>query len=164
MEYIHFDHIQIEWNGWRHAKRDEWSPMWSALNLLKLPFFLFVCLFSFSTSPLPPPWLVLVVLLLLLCGVGVPGEPLLVEGDHHLRALDVRLLGWDQVGLVRIFPGVKKRNYRWDYSGYRVRCTNNRDDSTTHHFMRNMSSPVESVAPMILSGSKLRAKPLSFSV
>lgn len=34
----------------------------------------------------------------------------------------------------------------------------------TNHFMRNMSSPVESVAPIILSGSSPRAKPLSFSV
>lgn len=34
----------------------------------------------------------------------------------------------------------------------------------THHFMRNMSSPVESVAPIILSGSRPRAKPLNFSV
>lgn len=34
----------------------------------------------------------------------------------------------------------------------------------TNHFMRNMSSPVESVAPMILSGARPRAKPRSFSV
>lgn len=33
----------------------------------------------------------------------------------------------------------------------------------THHFIRNISSPLESVAPMILSGSNPRAKPLSFS-
>ena len=39
----------------------------------------------------------------------MPGEALLVEGDDHLGALDVRLLGWDQVSLIRIFPGKKEK-------------------------------------------------------
>lgn len=34
----------------------------------------------------------------------------------------------------------------------------------THHFMRNISSPLESVAPIILSGCSPRPKPLAFSV
>lgn len=42
----------------------------------------------------------LLFLILLLRGVRVPGEALLIERDHHLGALDVGLLGWDQVGLV----------------------------------------------------------------
>lgn len=33
-----------------------------------------------------------------------------------------------------------------------------------HHFIRNMSSPLLSVAPMILSGSRFRAKPRGFSL
>lgn len=38
------------------------------------------------------------------------------------------------------------------------------DSFNTNHFMRNISSPVESVAPIILSGARPRAKPRSFSV
>lgn len=69
------------------------------------------------TPPQPPPPLppfppllfhlvlfLLLFLFLLLRGVGVPGEALLVERDHHLGALDVGLLGRDQVGLVRVLP------------------------------------------------------------
>lgn len=41
-----------------------------------------------------------------------------------------------------------------------IRC----DSFNTNHFMRNISSPVESVAPIILSGARPRAKPRSFSV
>lgn len=57
-----------------------------------------------TTLPSPLPVLVFVVLLLVFGGIRVPGEPLLVEGDDHLRTLDVGLLRRHQVGFVWIFP------------------------------------------------------------
>lgn len=53
-----------------------------------------------TTLPSPLPLLVLVVLLLVFGGIRVPGEPLFVEGDDHLRTLDVGLLRRHQVGFV----------------------------------------------------------------
>ena len=44
------------------------------------------------------------VLLRLILRTGVPGQPLLVEGDDHLRAASVGLPGRDKVCLVRVFP------------------------------------------------------------
>lgn len=38
-------------------------------------------------------------------GVGVPGQPLLVEGDDDLGTLEVRLFRQHQVGLVCVLPG-----------------------------------------------------------
>ena len=64
----------------------------------------------------------------------MPRQPFLIEGYDNLWALDVGFLGRDQVSLIRVL-----------------------------HFIRNMSSPLESVAPIIRSGSKPRAKPRGFS-
>ena len=55
----------------------------------------------------------------------MPCQPFLIEGYDNLWALDVGFLGRDQVSLIRVL-----------------------------HFIRNMSSPLESVAPIIRSGSK----------
>lgn len=48
-------------------------------------------------------------------GVGVPGQPLLVEGDDDLGTLEVRLFRQHQVGLVCVLPGgvgTPKKNQR----------------------------------------------------
>lgn len=108
--------------------------------------------------------LVFVVLFLVFGGVRVPGESLFVEGDDHLWTLDVGLFGRHQVRLVRVPPASTTKRFGCFY----FPSTNGSDlimrwGGGTDHFMRNMSSPVESVAPMIRSGSRPRAKPLSFS-
>lgn len=41
---------------------------------------------------------------LLLCGVGMPGEALLVKRDDYLGTFDIGLLGWDKVCLIWVFP------------------------------------------------------------
>lgn len=107
-----------------------------------------------------PPVLVFVVLFLVFGGIRVPGEPLFVEGDDHLRTLDVGLLRRHQVGFIWVFP-TQSENSNSDH--FPTRQTLSISAGWTNHFMRNMSSPVESVAPMILSGTSPRAKPLSFS-
>lgn len=63
-----------------------------------------------TTLPCPLLVLVFVVLLLVFGGIRVPGEPLFVERDDHLRTLDVGLLCRHQVGFIWIFPaqGQKK--------------------------------------------------------
>lgn len=48
-------------------------------------------------------------LVIILRGVGMPCQPLLIERDHHLGALDVGFLGRDQVGLVRVLPTGQSR-------------------------------------------------------
>lgn len=67
-----------------------------------------------TTLPSPLPVLVFVVLLLVFGGIRVPGEPLFVERDDHLRTLDVGLLCRHQVGFIWIFPaqGQKKLKFR----------------------------------------------------
>lgn len=70
------------------------------------------CTFTLYIPPPPPPPLqsthlvlfLLLFLLLLLCGVGVPGEALLVERDDHLGTFDVGLPGRDEVRLVGVLP------------------------------------------------------------
>lgn len=130
---------------------------------------------NYSFSIPPHPVLVLLVFFLVFGGIRVPSQSLFIERDDHLRTLHVGLLRRHQVGFIRVFP---------------AQTTNTKATSTdfhsahadkylmtviqslmfqfkqlhTNHFMRNMSSPVESVAPIILSGSSPRAKPLSFSV
>lgn len=114
---------------------------------------------------LPPPTcpaLVFVLLFLVFGGVRVPSESLLVERDDHLRTLHVGLLRRHQVGLVRVFPAQTKTKCHQNKARRFIQGLKFRFH--TNHFMRNMSSPVESVAPMILSGASPRAKPLSFSV
>lgn len=69
-------------------------------------------------------------------------------------------------------PGQLRQNFSWGgkkkqtfRQSFRRQCSQfEKLGANTNHFMRNMSSPVESVAPMILSGASPRAKPLSFSV
>lgn len=39
----------------------------------------------------------------------MPCQPLLIERDDHLGALDVGFLGGDQVGLVRVLPTGQSR-------------------------------------------------------
>lgn len=55
---------------------------------------------EFKTSLPTPSVLVFVVLFLVFGGIRVPGEPLFVERDDHLRTLDVGLLGRHQVGFI----------------------------------------------------------------
>ena len=47
---------------------------------------------------------------------------------------------------------------------FKSECKRYTETVYTHHFMRNISSPLESVAPIILSGCSARPKPLAFSV
>lgn len=108
----------------------------------------------------PPLVLVFVFLFLIFGGIRVPGEPLFVEGDDHLRTLDVGLLCRNQVGFIWIFPTQGENSNSGDFQTREIVSIS---AGWTNHFMRNMSSPVESVAPMILSGTSPRAKPLSFS-
>ena len=63
----------------------------------------------------------------------MPFQPFLIEGYDYLWALDIGFLGRDQVSLIRV------------------------------HFVRNMSSPLESVSPVIHAGFKPQAKPCGFS-
>ena len=70
---------------------------------------------------------------IILWGVRMPCQPFLIEGYDYLWALDIGFLGRDQVSLIRV------------------------------HFIRNMSSPLESVSPVIHSGFKPQAKPCGFS-
>lgn len=139
-----------------------------------------------SVSPPRRSVLVLVFFFLVFGRIRVPSESLLVEGDDHLRTLHVGLLGGHQVGFVRVFPAQTEKNKKatnsdfWHGYTTHFKSLDNRGRQRlshcsslnscpavtvhTHHFMRNMSSPVESVAPIILSGSSPRAKPRSFSV
>lgn len=108
------------------------------------------------------PVLVFVVFFLVFGRIRMPGEPLFVERDDDLRTLDIGLLRRHQVSFVWIFPAQAKTKIPiipWHY----LVIAETSFVSHTNHFMRNMSSPVESVAPMILSGTSPRAKPLSFS-
>lgn len=125
------------------------------------------------------PVLVFVVFFLVFSRIRVPSKSLLVERDDHLRTLDVGLLRRDQISFIGVFPANTKTNSadlhlargdtfefpdkRGDHSVADVPVSA-AAQQYTNHFMRNMSSPVESVAPIILSGSSPRAKPLSFSV
>ena len=64
----------------------------------------------------------------------MPRQPFIIEGYDNLWTLDIGFLGRDQVSLIRVL-----------------------------HVIRNMRSPLESLAPIIRSGSKPRAKPPGFS-
>ena len=70
---------------------------------------------------------------IILLGVRMPCQPFLIEGYDNLCTLDIGFLGRDQVILIRV------------------------------HFIRNMSSPLESVSPVIHSGFKPQPKPCGFS-
>ena len=143
---------------------------------------------NYSFSPPAPffcPVLVFgVVFFLVFGGIRVPGESLLVERDDHLRTLHVGLLCRHQVSFIWIFPAKTEKRHKktiqhlaqadtfefphntGSYTATDIPVFNSCPAVTAHtnHFMRNMSSPVESVAPIILSGARPRAKPLSFSV
>ena len=53
--------------------------------------------------------------------------------------------------------------FLWYGTDVEKKTTTTQSHWQTHHFIRNMSSPLESVAPIIRSGSKPRAKPRGFS-
>lgn len=53
--------------------------------------------------------------------------------------------------------------FLWHGTDGEKKKTTTQGHQQTHHFIRNMSSPLESVAPIIRSGSKPRAKPRGFS-
>ena len=158
------------------CQKSRWSPMWSALNSCwNYHFFIFV---RFT----------LIHFILLLLRSCLPSSP--PRLGRSARWAAPRRRRWPPGGTWRsppwLGPGQPHPNFSWEkrkvgsgwgYSGSRVvilfrilpvpewglMITRNESEAT-HHFMRNMSSPVESVAPMILSGSRARAKPLSFSV
>lgn len=130
------------------------------------------------------PVLVFVVFFLVLGGIRVPSESLFVERDDHLRTLHVGLLCRHQVSFIWVFPAKTEKTTQkliqhlaradtfefphntGSYTATDIPVFNSCPAFTMHtnHFMRNMSSPVESVAPIIRSGARPRAKPLSFSV
>lgn len=119
--------------------------------------------------PLPlRPVLVFLVFFLVFGGIRVPSKPLFIERDDHLRTLHIGLLRRYQVSFIRIFPAWKQKQIQvtvFDPGSHSdVAVPVSTVAAHTNHFMRNMSSPVESVAPIILSGASPRAKPLSFSV
>lgn len=71
--------------------------------------------------------LVLVVFLVIVFRrVGVPCQPLLVERNDHLWALDVRFLGRDQVCFIRVLPAEPrgKGNQTENFSRKIPRCIN----------------------------------------
>lgn len=145
----------------------------TTLSLPLPPFFFFFC-----------PVLVFVVFFLVLGGIRVPSESLFVERDDHLRTLHVGLLCRHQVSFIWVFPAKTEKTTQkriqhlaradafefphntGSYTATDIPVFNSCPAFTMHtnHFMRNMSSPVESVAPIIRSGARPRAKPLSFSV
>lgn len=131
---------------------------------------------QFLSLPLPlGPVLVFLILFLIFGGIRVPSESLFIERDDHLRTLHIGLLCRHQVSLVRIFPVQAHRRLMTHFKSqtigaviqplmFQFQQVKLCYTAHTNHFMRNMSSPVESVAPIILSGSRPLAKPLSFSV
>lgn len=148
---------------------------------------LFESTLKFKTTlsfPLPLyPVLVFVFFFLVFGGIRVPSKSLFVERDDHLRTLHIGFLRRHQVGFVGIFPAQNTQTNSSDCHLTRadILTPPNRPQQLfrrwcssfnscpavaahTNHFMRNMSSPVESVAPIILSGDSPRAKPRSFSV
>lgn len=96
----------------------------------------------------------------------VPGEPLLVELDDCLSALHVCLACRDLIRFnICINPtnasikSVTKGNKQiWSYKN-NWRTLTRSASSEPFHLMRNISSPDESVAPMIRSGSSPRSNP-----
>lgn len=93
---------KVEWVRWRLAclrPRPDPHPLLKTPKYIKLK----------TTVPSLVVLLVLVLLLLVFGGIGVPGQSLFIEGDDHLRTLDVGLLGRHQVRLVRVFPEQRGR-------------------------------------------------------
>lgn len=157
---------------------------WTTVHQYVVDFLPYLSTF---TSHLSAPHLVfflLFFLLFLLRGVRMPGQTLLIERDNHLWAFDVSLLGWDEIGFIRVLPvkmnskclfffligqwffcWVNARNFNCEMTGSCLVCLSRVQFWVleTHHFMRNISSPLESVAPIILSGCKPLPKPLAFS-
>lgn len=95
-----------------------------------------------TTLPSPLPVLVFVVLLLVFGGIRVPGEPLFVERDDHLRTLDVGLLCRHQVGFIWIFPAQSQKNSNSGNFHIRDRfCCVNKPFHEEHEFSRGICGP-----------------------
>lgn len=68
------------------------------------------------------PALVFVLLFLVFSGIRVPGEPLFVERDDHLRTLDVGLLRRHQVGFIGIFPAQSENSKSGNFQTGEITC------------------------------------------
>lgn len=99
---------------------------------------------------------------------GMPCQSLFIEGNDHLRAAHVSLASRNQVSFIRVFPArvKEKTTVKVGWGGFHqlenIKSSLHTRD-TTHHFIKNISSPLLSVAPMIRSGSRFLANPRGFS-